>query len=121
MLFVGGDRPPGCLPKGDLSPGTLQGTLYFTSCHYRDDTFADIYRITAADAADLDITMSADGFDSYLELLDEQGNVVDVDDSSGGGASAQLTTSVEAGTYYVVVKPFVDQGYAVGPYSLVVK
>src|SRR5258706_3216874 len=112
MLFVGGDRPPGCLPKGDLSPGTLLGTLYFTSCHYRDDTFADIYRVTAAEAADLDITMAAEGFDTYLELLDERGNVVDVD-------AAQLTTSVEAGPYYVVVKPFVDQSYAVGPSNLV--
>jgi len=59
--------------------------------------------------------------DAYLELLDERGNVVDVDDNNGGSASARLTTSVEPGTYYVVAKPFADQGYAVGAYRLVMK
>jgi len=121
LLFAGGDRPSGCLPKGDLSPGTLQGALFVTSCHYRDDTFADIYRLTVAEAMDLDITMSADGFDPYMELLDGRGNVLDVDDNSGDGAAARLTTSVDAGTYYVVAKSFVNQGYAVGPYSIVLR
>jgi hypothetical protein len=65
--------------------------------------------------------VSAQGFDAYLELLDGHGNVIETDDDSGGGASAQLTTSVEAGTYYVVVKPFVDQGYTVGLYTIVVR
>src|SRR5258708_148621 len=120
-LFIASDRPPGCLPIGDLSPGTIQGSLHVTSCNYRDDTFADIYRVTAAEAADLDITMSADGFDAYLELLDERGNVIDVDDNSGGRASARLATSVDAGVYYVVATPFENQGYAVGQYSLVIK
>jgi len=64
--------------------------------------------------------MSADGFDPYLELLDDRGNVIDVDDHSGP-ASARLTTSVEAGTYYVVAKPFVDQGLAVGSYTILSK
>ena len=42
--------------------------------------------------------MSADGFDPYMELLDGRGNVLDVDDNSGDGAAARLTTSVDAGT-----------------------
>src|SRR3981081_1890142 len=32
--FIAGDRPSGCLPIGDLSPGTIQGSLYITSCNY---------------------------------------------------------------------------------------
>jgi hypothetical protein len=120
-LFIGGDRPAACRAKGDLASGTIQGSLHITSCLYRDDTFADIYRLTVAEATDLDITMSADAFDAYLELLDQWGNVVDVDDRSGDGGSPRLTTPVDAGTYYVVAKPFVDQGYRVGLYNLVVK
>jgi hypothetical protein len=41
-----------------------------------------------------------------------------IDDS---GVTAQLTSAVEPGTYYVAVKPFADQGYSVGQYELVVK
>ncbi len=114
-LAAAGDRPAGCLPKSSLSPGTTAATLHFTSCLYRDDTFADIYRLSVTEAADLDIAMFSDAFDSYLELLDEQGNVVDA------SATAQLTRTVDPGTYYVVAKPFVDQGFAVGSYSLVVR
>jgi hypothetical protein len=119
VLSVPGDRPPGCQPKGDLGPGTTQSSLYITSCQYVDDTFADIYRLTVAEAKDLDISLSSKSFDGDLELLDSQGNVIDQD--GGGDASARLTTSVEAGVYYVVAKPFVDQGYAVGVYVMIVK
>jgi len=69
----------------------------------------------------LHIEMDSDSLDAYLELLDDKGNVVDTDDDSGGGTNALLTTMVEAGTYYVVAKPFVDKGYAMGSYVLTVQ
>ncbi|HTM49193.1 MAG TPA: PPC domain-containing protein [Bryobacteraceae bacterium] len=115
-LFAAGDRPAGCLPKGDLAPGTLQAALHFTSCLYRDNTFADIYRLNVTESGNLNISMTSNAFDSYLELLDEQGSVID-----DSGVTAQLTSAVEPGTYYVAVKPFADQGYSVGQYELVVK
>ena len=69
----------------------------------------------------LHIEMDSDSLDAYLELLDDKGNVVDIDDDSGGGTNALLTTTVEAGTYYVVAKPFVDKGYVMGSYVLTVQ
>jgi hypothetical protein len=121
VLFAAGDRPPGCLPLGALAPGTTQGSLYITSCQYVDDTFADIYSLVVPEQAELDITLAASDFDAYLLLLDDKGNVIDLDDDSAGGNDAQLTTSVDAGTYYVVAKAFVDQGYVAGPYTLTVR
>jgi len=121
VLFAAGDRPPGCLPIADLTPGTTQGSLYITSCQYVDDTFADIYRLVVPQQTQLDITLAASDFDASLLLLDDKGNVIDVDDGSAGGNDAQLTTSVDAGTYYVVAKAFVDQGYVAGPYTLTVR
>src|SRR5262249_41078753 len=105
-------------PLGDLQPGDTPGNLSVTACQYRDDTFADLYRVDVAEAGNLDITMASASFDAYLELLDERGNVIDSDDDGGGGTSARLTTQVDAGRYYVVAKPFVDQGYVVGSYVL---
>jgi hypothetical protein len=121
LLFVSGDRPAGCLPVGDLNTGVTQATLNVSGCQYVDDTFGDIYRLTLPAATKLDITMASANFDSYLILLDEKGNVIDIDDDSGGGASAKLTSSIEPGTYYVVAKSFVDNGYAVGGYTLTVR
>jgi hypothetical protein len=121
VLFADGDRPPGCLPIADLTPGTTQGSLYITSCQYVDDTFADIYRLVVPQQTELDVTLGASDFDASFLLLDDKGNVIDVDDGSAGGNDAQLTTSVDAGTYYVVDKAFVGQGYVAGPYTLTVR
>jgi hypothetical protein len=106
---------------GDLATGTTQGSLGATSCQYRDDTFADLYRLQVSTPGSLHIEMDSDNLDAYLELLDDQGNVVDTDDDSGGGTNALLSTMVDIGTYYVVAKPFVNQGYVMGSYVLTVQ
>jgi hypothetical protein len=121
ILFADGPRPPGCLPLGDLQPGTSQGSLYVTSCQYSDDTFADVYRVQALESGNLNIEMDSDSLDSFLILLDSGGNVVDFDDDAGGGNNALLTTTVEPGIYYLVAKPVTDQGYITGPYVLTVR
>jgi hypothetical protein len=121
VLYSPSDRPAGCLPLGDLATGTTQGSLAFTSCQYNDDTFADLYRVQVTSPGNLSIEMDSDSLDAYLYLLDYQGNVVDFDDDSGGGTNALLTTAVDVGIYYVVAKPFVNQGYVMGPYVLTVQ
>jgi hypothetical protein len=65
--------------------------------------------------------MDSDSLDAYLILTDASGNVIDFDDDSGGGNNARLTTPVDVGTYYLVAKPFVNQGYVVGPYVLITR
>jgi hypothetical protein len=121
LLYSAGDRPAGCLPIGDLATGATQGSLGPTSCQYSDDTFADLYRLQVTAPGNLSIEMDSDSLDAYLYLLDEQGNVVDFDDDSGGGTNALLTTMVDAGAYYIVAKPFVSKGYVMGSYVLTVQ
>ncbi len=121
VAFVPGDRPPGCLPIGDLPAGTTEGSLNVSSCQYSDDTFADVYRLQVTTPGNLDIEMDSDILDAYLELLDDKGNVIDSDDDGGGGTNARLTTPLDPGTYYVVAKPFVSKGYVIGSYTLTVQ
>ena len=121
LQYSPGDRPARCLPLGDLASGATPGSLSATSCQYSDDTFADLYRLQVTTPGSLRIEMDSDTLDAYLELLDNQGNVVDTDDDSGGGTNALLTTMVDIGTYYVVAKPFVNQGYVMGSYVLTVQ
>jgi hypothetical protein len=121
MQYSPGDRPAGCLPMGDLATGATQGSFSATSCQYSDDTFADLYRLQVTSPGSLHIEMDSDVMDAYLYLLDDKGNVVDADDDSGGGTNALLTTVVDPGTYYVVAKPFVNQGYVMGAYILTIQ
>src|SRR5205823_5508019 len=118
VQYCPGDRPAGCLPMGDLATGATQGALSATSCQYNDDTFADVYRLQVTDAGSLHVEMDSEILDAYLYLLDDKGNVVDADDDSGGGTNALLTTMVDPGTYYIVAKPFGNQGYVTGAYVL---
>ena len=121
ILNADGPRPPGCLPLSNLRTGTIQGSLYITSCQYSDDTFADVYTVQVLNAGNLNIEMDSDSLDSYLALMDSNGNVVDFDDDSAGGNNALLTTAVYVGTYYLVAKSYVEGGYVTGPYVLIVR
>ena len=122
LLFASGDRPPGCQPSRDVRVGdTITGALGFTSCQYRDDTFADLYRLELADASAVDVTLHSARFDAYLELLDSRGNVVELDDNSGGVADARLRVNLDAGVYYIAAKSFSGLGYAAGEYTMTVK
>ena len=52
-------------------------------------------------------------------MLDAKGNVLDVDDNSDGGTNSRITDTFDAGTYYIVAKPY--SGYAAtGAYMLTV-
>lgn len=111
-------RPPFCGSKGRLTPGvTIAGALSIASCQYTDSTFADVYEMDLAADATVDVRLSSGDFDAYLVLLDARGNVVDQDDDSGGNSDALVSRALNAGVWFVVVKP--SAGYShIGAYSL---
>ena len=107
VLYSPGARPAGCAPTGTASPGdTIPGAISFTSCQYPDATFADIYQLNVADTTALDLHLASTDFDAYLLVLDSKGNVIGEDDNSDGGMNAVVSDIFDAGTYYVVAKPF---------------
>jgi hypothetical protein len=118
VLYVAGERPAGCLPLGVIGSGTtVQGTLTFTGCPYSDDTFANLYQLEVTDTSALDLRLDSSDFDSFLVVLDKKGNVIDEDDNSGGGKNALVSYTFDAGTYFVVVKPF-NSYTSTGNYTL---
>jgi hypothetical protein len=109
LRTVSGPRPAFCTPRGTIAPGGMAtGNITFTGCQYTDNSFADVYTLTLAADTQLDLRLNSTDFDAYLILLDAKGNLVDVDDDSGGGTNSRITDSLPAGTYYVVAKPFGD-------------
>jgi hypothetical protein len=120
VLYSGGPRPVGCAPAGSPALGdTVQGTLTFTSCQYVDGTFADIYQFQVGDLTPVDLHLASTDFDSYLQVLDSKGNVIDEDDNSGGGMNALVSDTFDPGTYWIVVKPFTGTSSA-GKYTLTI-
>lgn len=118
LLFAPGDRPAGCKPASALMPGDrVNGRTNFTSCRYPDNTFAEIYRLDVKDAATAAIELTSADFAGFLLLLDSKGNLVDHDDSGGPGNTAGVTSSLDPGAYYLVVKPAADPS-SVGSYTL---
>jgi hypothetical protein len=109
LRTVAGSRPPFCTPVGSIaSGGTVSGNITYTACQYTDGSFADMYTFNLAADGPVDLRLSSSDFDAYLILLDAKGNVVDVDDDSGGGTNARIVDTLPAGTYYVVAKPLGD-------------
>jgi hypothetical protein len=120
LFTAAGSDPKTCAPKSAAVGKTVAGALSYTSCQYLDDTFADIYGVTVTDASSpIDIAATSTAFDTYLILLDSKGNVLGIDDNSGGGTNAHLIQNVAVGSYFAVVKPASDPSSS-GGYSLTI-
>lgn len=114
------EGPEGVLGMGELMLGTpADGAL-------DNEYFAHIWYFSGNAGEMVTITMSStDGLDSYLGLLDADGNVLAEDDDSGGGAAgldAQIAIRLpETGDYIVVAaRAGFDAGNTTGSYSLTV-
>lgn len=89
-----------CAPVGDLAiPDTIDASLAATDCDI-EGWYNDVWRIQLTAARDITIGMTTDHFDAYLVLLDATGQVVGVDDDSGGNLNPSLFVELGAGTYY---------------------
>jgi hypothetical protein len=114
VIFVPGERSSGCAPLKTLEPGeTVRGLIYFTSCQYEDDTFADIYRIETAESVERRLEIESTRFAAELLLLDEQGNLLE-------RRAGPIERTLEAGVHFVVAKPAEDYR-SVGAYTLTMR
>jgi hypothetical protein len=117
LRTLAGPRPSFCASKAKLDPGAnVMGTIQFSGCPY-NGSFADIYEFHLGDATSIDVQLTTADFDAYLILLDEQGNLVDEDDNSGGDTNARITNVLPAGTYYIVARPS-SEYFSAGNYIL---
>jgi len=71
-----------------------------------DDERAFAYTITLEEDAQIVAILSAEDFDCYLTLLDEDGEEIAFDDDGAGNLDSQITYSAEAGTYMLVAQSY---------------
>ncbi|TCC99446.1 DUF6443 domain-containing protein [Pedobacter hiemivivus] len=71
---------------------------------------ADVwYTFTLSNTVDVSISLCGSNFDTYLHLLDGNGNLVVYNDDNGpfcSGAASSISESLTAGTYYIVVEGY---------------
>lgn len=97
-----------CTDLPELSePDTVDGTLTNTDLEDVGGFFYDVYAIRPATATSVTIELRSTSFDSYLILLDEDGDPIGSDDDSGAaGEDARLIASLDAGCYMVMATSF---------------
>ncbi|TKC60159.1 hypothetical protein FBD94_14690 [Pedobacter hiemivivus] len=64
------------------------------------------YSFTLGSTVDVSISLCNSNFDTYLHLLDFNGNLVSSDDDGGCGNTSAINQTLGAGTYYVVVEGY---------------
>jgi hypothetical protein len=90
---------------GQIAIGqTMRGRLETGDQTMADGTFADLWQFEGAAGQTITIDVRSDEFDTYMQLLDANGNKLAEDDDSGGNLNSRLTYTLPAtGTYQIVV------------------
>lgn len=83
------------------------------------------YKFTIQATTQIDISHCSSGFDTYVHLLDGNGNLLAVNDDNGplcSGLTASIRTTLAAGTYYVVSEGYgSNSGSITTTFNLVVE
>jgi hypothetical protein len=97
----------------------VEGQLALGDCEFAlDESYVDVYEITLAAPATVQIDMMSAEIDSYLGLFDAAGAFLGEDDNSGGGRNARMTKQLGAGRYRIWANT--TTGAASGAYGLTV-
>ena len=65
------------------------------------------------------ITLNSTAFDSFLQLMDENRNVLSSNDDGGGGLNARITGTIQPGVYRIEVTTAND--FETGAYTLAIE
>jgi hypothetical protein len=91
-----------CSGGVDIAVGEVRnGTLQAGDDLDVDGAYLDPYALRVSSDQTVNITMTSTAVDAWLWLLDDDGNVLDVDDDSAGGTNALITIPLSRGCYVV--------------------
>jgi serine protease Do len=85
-----------------------------------DNSFFDVYAFEGRAGQRVQIDMTSQEIDSYLILIDPNGNEVTQDDDSGGGPNARIVATLPADGTYLLMANSYEAGQA-GSYRLIAK
>lgn len=110
------DSPIQCAPIGNLLvPDSVDSELSATDCEI-EGRYHDAWRVELSAPGAITIDLTSTGFDTYLLLLNANGQIIDANDDGGAGRNSRLYAELPAGTYYPFVTSFAAG--ATGSYRL---
>jgi hypothetical protein len=120
MVITGSIPAPGQV--GTVQLGTnVQGRLETGDQRMNDGTWADVWQFQGNAGTRIVIELRSEEFDTYVQLLDAQGNRLAEDDDSLGNLDSKVEFTLTAtGMYQIVVNNFSDERRA-GIYTLTVR
>ncbi|HUF50970.1 MAG TPA: Ig-like domain-containing protein, partial [Longimicrobiales bacterium] len=90
-----------------IAPGqTVNGVLTSTDCRRSDGSFADGYRLTVASGTTIAITLRTTAFRPWLELIHTNGVTTTTASFCTNCTERQITRTIAAGSYYVLVNSY---------------
>ena len=120
LPITGGIPAPGQI--GTIMAGTnVQGRLETGDQRMNDGTWADVWQFQGQQGQRVVIELRSEEFDTYVQLLDAQGNRLAEDDDSLGNLDARVEfTLASGGMFQIVVNNFSDERRA-GIYTLTLR
>ena len=110
------DNRLGCDRVHSFSLGNnASGTLDPGDCQLSDGSAVEFYRFRISSYRTVYATLTSNSIDPYIEILDENGNVIAEEDNGGTGYS-DLTVDLPSGTYYLAATTYQAGEY--GDYQL---
>lgn len=99
-----------CSLRGTLAVGTTASeSLAPGDCQASLGLYVDIWALDVSSEESVEILQSSAEFDTFLTLVDDQGNVLAQDDDSGGGllgTDSRIVRSLTPGTYGILASSF---------------
>jgi serine protease Do len=119
-LTVGGFVLAGCGSPDPVNE-THQGALEDSDPRLQqDNSLYDEYKFKAAEGWNINVAMNSDAFDTYLHLLDPDGNTIQQnDDVAAGNTNSQITAAAPKSGEYTVYANSLSQGET-GAYTLTI-
>lgn len=120
-----GTGPDGVCARNEGNPTnisvgqTVNGTLSTNDCKDETGAYMDVYRLQIQTATTVTISMGSQQFDSYIWLVDANGNVIEQADDIGSSNDAALTRQLQPGTYFINASSFDEE--ETGSYTLSVQ
>jgi hypothetical protein len=118
--ITGGIPAPGQI--GSISAGTnVQGRLETGDQRMNDGTWADVWQFNGAQGQRVVVELRSEEFDTYVQLMDAQGNKLVEDDDSLGDMNSKVEVTLPAnGVYQIIVNNFSDERRS-GVYTLTLR
>ena len=108
LRVAAGSAAPSCAVTDISLPADRNGSLSASDCNDPLDSgnYADLFRFSLNSRSEITIDLTSSDYDTYLRLLDANGNRIENDDDDGSGSNSRITRTLDPGAYQIVATDY---------------